>query len=101
MSLGRLRLEKSIAEILQRLIFCPYSAGRKFTPDLVEKDRQNILHEHKDGRPGAPRGEIDETSAPQPGFGAENDTHSGVSYPDSIGRPVGRASEDQTAMRHV
>lgn len=70
--------------------------GRKFTPSLIEKDRLNQLHTHKDGRPGAPRGIF----TPQNTFGADNETQSAISYPDSIGGRVGRPSEE-AHMRHV
>lgn len=74
------------------------TVGHKFTPSLIEKDRLNQLHHHKDGRPGAPGG-IDE-EYPQHGFGADNTTPSNLSYPDSIGGRVGRPSEE-AHMRHV
>ncbi|ORY74742.1 Frag1/DRAM/Sfk1 family-domain-containing protein [Leucosporidium creatinivorum] len=70
--------------------------GHKFTPSLIEKDRLNQLHHHKDGRPGAPGG----LDTPHHGFGAENETASGISYPDEIGARVGRRSEE-AQMRHV
>lgn len=58
------------------------SEGRKFHPDLVEADKANVLHEHKDGRPGA-RGGLD-----TPAQRASEDDH-------SLGPRVGRPSEDQ------
>ncbi|SCZ97074.1 BZ3500_MvSof-1268-A1-R1_Chr4-2g06974 [Microbotryum saponariae] len=56
--------------------------GHKFHPGLIEADKSNVLHEHKDGRPGAPGG-LD-----SPVRRASEDDH-------SLGPRVGRTSGDQ------
>ncbi|SCV69554.1 BQ2448_2574 [Microbotryum intermedium] len=60
--------------------------GRKFHPGLIEADKANVLHEHKDGRPGAAGG-LDSPVRP-----ASEDNH-------SLGPQVGRPSEDQAAQQ--
>ncbi|KAK4052807.1 hypothetical protein OIV83_002094 [Microbotryomycetes sp. JL201] len=74
-----------IITFIQDLWPATKTRGHKFTPELVEKDQQNVLHHHKDGRPGAP---ITEHRA-QPGASMD-----GYSTPDSLGERVGRPSED-------
>lgn len=79
-----------IITFIQDLWPATKTRGHKFHPELVEKDKQNVLHHHKDGRPGAP---ITEHG---------NDAHAdGYSTPDSLGPRVGRPSQDANAMRQV
>lgn len=77
--------------------------GRKFVPELIEKDRRNELHRHADGRPGAPITEADpvhaDLRAPQPAHLAGSETSSGYSHSD-IGPRVGRPSEDLQMRQH-
>ncbi|KAL8280353.1 hypothetical protein RQP46_007270 [Phenoliferia psychrophenolica] len=61
--------------------------GHKFDPSLIEADRENTLHTHADGRPGAPR--EPEMAHITPG-GSEH----------SLGHTV-RAQDDTLAMRQV
>lgn len=58
------------------------TAGHTFNPALVEADRNNTLHTHKDGRPGAPfRAEDYEKSSPtlqEDGRGFRAGEHEGM-----------------------
>lgn len=50
--------------------------GHRFTEDLIVQDRNNTLHHHKDGRPGAPGGIHDDAFDPHHHHAHEGDNGS-------------------------